>query len=65
MNLYRVDPRECEVYQPQSWWPRCFYENAEERNKDLIVLLVNHDGDYTLPKEKHEQANTTVKEVGP
>lgn len=49
MQLYGVDQRECEIYEPAMWWPQSYYRMAEERQRGLPRLGPRYDGDYTLP----------------
>lgn len=49
IQLYEVRLDECEIYEPAPWWPRSYYEMAEQRHKDLITLYPRSDGKYTLP----------------
>lgn len=37
-RLYGVDPKECEIFEPAAWWPRSFWEMAEERSRGLLKL---------------------------
>lgn len=49
MMLYGVTPKECEIHEPQEWWPLSYYDMAAERNKGKIKLAPRHDGKYVLP----------------
>jgi hypothetical protein len=48
MQLYGVDPSECEIYEPASWWVGSFYRMAEERQRRLPRLGPRYDGNYAL-----------------
>lgn len=48
MQLYKVSPDECEIYEPAKWWPNSFYRMAEIKKLGLRILRPQHDGDYTL-----------------
>lgn len=52
MTLYGVDPCECEIYEPATWWPTSYYTMAEERHRGLIKLVPRYNGDYSLVKEE-------------
>jgi len=54
MRLYRVDPRECYIYEPAPWWPVSYYQMAEERFRGLLQLGPRYDGDYELPNQQKE-----------
>ena len=48
MRLYGVDPRECEIHEPASWWTASDYRMAEERQLGLPRLGPRYDGNYEL-----------------
>lgn len=52
IQLYGLDPSECEIYEPAPWWPESFYRMAEERNCGLVKLGPRHDGNYEMYIEK-------------
>ena len=60
MSLYRVDPRECEIYEPSQQWTRADYEDAENRVRGLPQLIPRFHGDYEEYKRKldSEQGDT-------
>lgn len=47
-QLYGVDMKECEIYEPAPWWPRSYHQIAEERHKGLPRLSTRYDGNYTI-----------------
>ncbi|WOH61939.1 hypothetical protein [Bradyrhizobium sp. BWC-3-1] len=49
MRLYGIRPDECEIYEPEPWWPQSYYRMAQEQHDGLIHLYPRYDGDYTLP----------------
>ena len=49
IQLYRVDPAECEIYEPAPWWPQSYYRMAEERHDGMVCLRPRADGDYSIP----------------
>ena len=48
IQLYGVDQKECEIYEPASWWPESYYRMAEERQVGLLRLGPRCDGNYEL-----------------
>jgi hypothetical protein len=50
--LYKVDLRECAIYEPRPWWTISHYKMAEEQIKGLIQLKPRYDGNYTLPNKE-------------
>lgn len=48
-QLYSVDIKQCEIFEPAAWWPPSFWVMAEERHRGLVKLTPRHDGNYTLP----------------
>jgi hypothetical protein len=50
MALYGVKSIDCEIYEPQDWWPSSFYRMAEERQQGMIILSPRYDGNYKLPE---------------
>ena len=48
MGLYGVDPSECVVFDPATWWPTSFYRMAEEDHKGLVKLMPQESGVYDV-----------------
>lgn len=48
MKLYRVDPKECEIYEPVEDRPHSQYEADRRRHRDMIKLEPRYDGNYNL-----------------
>ena len=49
--LYKVDMRDCYIYNPDNYRTESEFRMAQERMADLIKLAPRYDGDYTLPTE--------------
>ena len=60
MKLYRVDPRECEIFEPAPWWPDTYYRMAEERHRGLRLLVPRPDGDYDVRKAVRGECSPIV-----
>lgn len=48
-SLYGVHPRECDVYEPASWWTPRYWQEIEKRQAGMFRLTPRVDGNYTLP----------------
>jgi hypothetical protein len=61
MKLYRVDPRECEIYEPAPWWPSAIYKQEQERHAALrlVRLEPRYDGNYTMPTHNAQPTDRT------
>ena len=53
VTLYKVDPRDCELYNPVKFYP------ADYMNEDITHLYPRWDGNYSL-ETKHKASKGTT-----